>query len=868
MILRAAVCCLAAFLGSLPSARAQAAGAAAWLAASGSLQVEWALAEGEAALDRGAYEDAKASFEQALGFAQRLGDRRAAARSLRGLGDVADDRGDRSTALSAFQEALAAAVSLEDRRLEAQLNQRLGVIASHDGRYDVALELLEKALAAAEGSQAKSLRASVLNNLGVLYVAQGRSELATDYWKRALAQYEEIDDQRDRLRVLNNLGVAHLAPGKTATAVEYFTKLLALDDEVGMETVKAGHWRNLGLAHELAGDFAAARLAYEKSLAAAETLGMADETAVSHEALTRIFLLTDDIGPAMEHSRRALAHFRTSGAIERVWRSLVHEGIALRALGRAEEARRVYLEAVGIIEQTRESATGSGLALGSFLAARVIAYHEMADLSAASGDLLAALDWAEAAKARVLYEIRADRRGTAAAHPDEEALERRLVEQNVKLLRADAAGRAAAEAELARARFDLEALRARLFASRPGLRLRRADLPPLAAADLAALVADGKTAVLSYTVLDDQTLLLLVRHSAAPPGFEVRSFNVPIRTLDLSAAVGKLHRGLAERRLDWAATARELYRFVLAPVEQLLTGTTRLVVVADGALWNLPFHALTDASGRFVIDRWAVSYAPSLRLLSEMAKGERPVGAATLLAVGNALAGGLGEPAALRGRSLSLAPLPDAEREVRSLARFYPQESRRVLLGRDAAEREVKAAAGRFSVLHFAGHAVFDDAAPLHSFLLLSPQDGEEDGLLETWEIADLDLPADLVVLSACETASGRMGVGEGLLGLAWAFMAAGAQGVVASQWPVDSAATGTLMVSFHRGLAAGVAADEALRQASRALRDADGGVTRHPFYWAPFVLLGAPEPSPVPHPSVLSPSRGALRSGPGGPGR
>jgi CHAT domain-containing protein len=340
-------------------------------------------------------------------------------------------------------------------------------------------------------------------------------------------------------------------------------------------------------------------------------------------------------------------------------------------------------------------------------------------------------------------------------------------------------------------------------------------------------------------VLDDKTLLLVVTPSSAAPGFAVKAFDVAVQKLALSAAVEALQRSVAGRRLDFTAQSRELYRLLLGPVEELVAGIRRLVIVADGVLWNVPFHALADAAGRFVIDRHAVSYAPSLRLLAEMGRTGRSANSGNLLAVGNALSGATEEPAALRGRSLKLAPLPDAEREVRSVARYYPQK--RVLLGRDAAEREVKATAGRYGVLHFAGHAVLDDRSPLYSFLLLSAQGEGEDGLLESWEIAELDLPAELVVLSACETASGALGEGEGLLGLSWAFMAAGARGVVASQWPVDSAATSRLMVDFHRGLVAGLASDEALRKASLAVRDAASGATRHPFYWAPFVLVGAP---------------------------
>jgi CHAT domain-containing protein len=115
--------------------------------------------------------------------------------------------------------------------------------------------------------------------------------------------------------------------------------------------------------------------------------------------------------------------------------------------------------------------------------------------------------------------------------------------------------------------------------------------------------------------------------------------------------------------------------------------------------------------------------------------------------------------------------------------------------------------------------------------------DQGEDGLLEAWEILDLKLDADLVVLSACQTAQGGIGDGEGLIGLTWAFLAAGSRSVVASQWPVDSAASRAFMVRFHQRLLRGESKSEALQGAARDL--AAQPFYRHPFYWAGFILVG-----------------------------
>jgi CHAT domain-containing protein len=132
----------------------------------------------------------------------------------------------------------------------------------------------------------------------------------------------------------------------------------------------------------------------------------------------------------------------------------------------------------------------------------------------------------------------------------------------------------------------------------------------------------------------------------------------------------------------------------------------------------------------------------------------------------------------------------------------------------------------------------------MYSYLALAPKGASEDGLLEAWELMQLDLKADLAVLSACETARGRIGAGEGIIGLSWAMFIAGVPSTVVSQWKVDSAGTRDLMVGFHRALITQPQAGqpkptkaEALRRA--ALKLLQNPQTQHPFYWAGFVLVG-----------------------------
>jgi CHAT domain-containing protein len=251
-----------------------------------------------------------------------------------------------------------------------------------------------------------------------------------------------------------------------------------------------------------------------------------------------------------------------------------------------------------------------------------------------------------------------------------------------------------------------------------------------------------------------------------------------------------------------------------------------------------------------MIEDFSLFYAPSLTVLREMHK-KRPSPSlstgtgSTLLALGNPQLSREYQLTAGPIRSFEqLGPLPEAEKEVKTLERLYGAANSRILIGADARESRVKLDASRYAILHFATHGLLDDRNPMFSHLTLAQvaADTPEDGLLEAREIINMDLNAQMAVLSACQMARGRVGAGEGVIGMSWAFFVAGVPTTVASQWKVDSASTTSLMIEFHRrltsvGAKAKETRAESLRQAALVLLRSDR--YRHPFYWAGFVMVG-----------------------------
>jgi CHAT domain-containing protein len=277
----------------------------------------------------------------------------------------------------------------------------------------------------------------------------------------------------------------------------------------------------------------------------------------------------------------------------------------------------------------------------------------------------------------------------------------------------------------------------------------------------------------------------------------------------------------------WRGPLRRLHGHLIAPVEAtgLLARKTRLVLVPHGELHYLPFAALLEDRGRdrFLIERYELLVAPSASVW--LALGDRPSRRA---------------PAGVLAFAPKTGVLPATRQEVAAIARFAGGDAR-VLTGSAATEEAFRRDAPSARVLHLATYGVLNKQNPLFSYVDLGPG-GPHDGRLEVHEAFGLDLAAELVVLSACQTAlgSGRLAdvpPGDDWVGLTRAFLHAGATRVVATLWPVEDQATAVLMERFYQGFTAGADPVRALAAAQRGVLASPA--TAHPFYWAGFVTVG-----------------------------
>jgi CHAT domain-containing protein len=405
---------------------------------------------------------------------------------------------------------------------------------------------------------------------------------------------------------------------------------------------------------------------------------------------------------------------------------------------------------------------------------------------------------------------------------------------------------------------------------------------PLTDDELEGLLSDGESLLL-FSVGDFETCVVLVQKVGGR--LKCRGHAISIRALELKALVDAFRLGCLQPSAVCDVLDAELYQVLLGPFAEDLADTTVLAVAPDGPLNTLPFAALRDPDdGMLLLERMAVAVVPSLTLLRGLRSAPAAARRGALIVdVQNFddtqwIPAAYQIPSEARGvlsllPTFHLTPLEGTRREGDVLESIFGKEAER-LSDRRARENFVKSAANGKQILHFATHGVVDPYNPMQSALVLSPAstDGDEDGFLEAVEILSGGefSGTELVTLSACETGLGLIQGSEGVLGLSWAFLAAGTRSVLASLWRVDDAATQTLMGEFYRNLREkNLGKLEALRQAqltmlwkynpsSKRLRgpgairtlgpeepdqakeaDSPPQEQADPLYWAGFVLTG-----------------------------
>ncbi|HYH10546.1 MAG TPA: CHAT domain-containing protein [Thermoanaerobaculia bacterium] len=744
---------------------------------------------------------------------------------------------------NALRRALTLSDSLGPNNIEI-LHSNLGLVLYHRGDYAEAYRVLIGAhrMQLAKGDEYSM--GSIELRLGRIMEAQNDPELALEFFRSA-AQRKSIK----QWVIHANIGVADAlrALGRLDEAEAAARKALELSQGLPFASLVARAYIILTEISIARGEREDAEKTLLQALEYARTEKDGEVETETLLALGNYHFRNGRVEAARHVAREALTvAARFDFPRPERYAALMLLARAERALGQRDKAIETYERAIDAIESARHVVAGNERQQRLFFEPFHAAYTELADLLFEDGRVEEALQFAERGKGRVLLDALGRERKRAdeeLPQPEREqlaALVKALGDANKRVLALQVADQKpdAAIAEQRAVQVALQQFESEIAIRHPqhGLRTAAAALTP---DDVRALARQPDLVILEYVVHQRATHLVVIA-----PGGALTHHRIPIGAAELAKRVDAYRATLAGRSMRHRAPAHELYDLLLAPAARQLKGKRALAIVPDGALWRLPFESLLGPDDRFVIEHVSCFYLPSLAVYRDvLARQTKPAPRVhTLAAFGNPTAEPTGTGAIYR--DLDLGPLPDAEEEARAIAKLWGPSASVYTRG-EAREEAARQEMQRARIVHFAAHGIFDDANPMFSQIVLArDESSSHDGMLQAWELARLNLTADLVVLSACDTARGHYGAGEGLIGMSWALFAGGCPSTVVAQWKVSSRAASTLMIAFHRKLskeyASPFAKADALRAAQlSALRDAK---TAHPFYWAAFVLVGSPE--------------------------
>jgi CHAT domain-containing protein len=801
--------------------------------------------------DLGDADEALPHYEAAVKAYEKAKDRRRMAYALASLADAYKEIGEWRRAADLFDRAVVMGREVGDARLFSRILYLAGGYYAALGESEPAETYTNEALALARKAGEKEGEANMLFRLAELESDRGQHDLAISTLLEAANGFRDQHNNLGVLRVLRLLGTEYVYVGRPGEALASCDEALRLAHESGART---NEWRCL--------------------MARAKVREKAGDAKGHAEDLTR----------ALEVARSSKAPLDVAETLKACAADEVREG-------RLDEARRDVEEALAIEAHTGDQTLGRELQqtlLGKRkedLARQYVDVLMRLDRKQPGKELAArALEAAENVRARDLLEtldlagVDATK-GVDATLRDEERRARlrlggkqdlvvRLAGDHAKKELVDAAER---EAEEARAHYRDVWLRIRA-ASPTYAALRRPEPPTLGMLQREALDAD--TTLLEYSLGEMSSYLWVVTPKGVTaydlgPRQPIEAAVARVRELLTARACVVRHETdearaarVARADAEYPAAAAELSRLVLAPAGKL--ATNRVAVVADGALQLVPFAALAEpataqplvaahemvslpsAATLAAQRRQLAGRAPAPKALAVLADPVYDAGDARLAGVSAEKTDGGNAVIAQRGIGCGdragLVRLPGTREEADAIAALVPPSDRLEVLGFDANLELVSGEKLRaYRVVHFATHGFAPAGRPDLAGVVLSLYDKagrRKDGVLGLYGLYNLDVPAELVVLSGCETAVGGGEGGEGLVGVARGFMYAGARRVVASLWKVDDAPTAELMKRFYRAMLKGK------RTPAAALREAQLEMLRSkehaaPFYWASFNLYG-----------------------------
>ncbi len=671
----------------------------------------------------GNYDEALENFQRSADIQKTQPDKLGLATAIRGIGNVHRTRGDYGGALESYFNSLSIFKSIK-APLGTTLGS-IGLVRALQGDYAQALEYYGKALKEFEASANKTEMARVLSLIGNVYYVQGQYDSSLNSFRQALALREEMDDKLGQGDVLAGIGSTLLRQQNYSEALDSFENALGLFKSVGNQDRMA-------------------------------------------QVLTRVseaLLLQADYARALSAAESALTMATQSGNGELVWYARNLAGKAQLKLDRGPQAYNSFTSAISTVESLRAE---SSVSAGEYN--RSLPYLSAIDFLMSQHRPSEAFHYAEGAKIEFLIDLLKNNNAVPGKglSPDQRREEKRLSGEVASLeiqLERDSEQRSSSEARrsdlrnrLRTARTAYADFRQKVFGANPGAKISRGELAPLRLEDIGSLITDTSTALLEYTITENNTYLFVLTADKPrrnrPIEINLKVYPLEIKYNELASRVRNFHQLLTSRADNFHELARELYDILVKPAQDQIALKTKIVVVPDSVLWRLPFEALQMADDHYVVDSAQVSYAPSLSALREMRKQPSPIGRLNSLLVAYAnpdLSKKFTSRFELAYGDIKLEASADQQEEIKRIATIYGVKTSRLSVGPQANAEQIQSGTSRARILHFAVPVILDDTSPMSSFITLSPGTSEQDGFFNTRKIMELESPTELVVASTAQ---------------------------------------------------------------------------------------------------------------------
>jgi len=697
------------------------------------------------------------------------------------------------------------------RVAEALLN--IGTIFNGIGKYPEALENLGKAQNKYRILEDSTGISDSYNQIGFVYLNLGDLNTALEKFNEAISITKKLNDQWGLAGIYNNLGIMLQNAGRYEKALEYANNALNMYEELDDQSSVIVSLNNIGTIYYDMKDYHSAEEYYLRGLKMCRELKIKDQEANYLLNLANAQGLMGRMDEALLNYQEGFEIARTLNSPDLTWKFITGLAETYETSGEYDKVVELNDTALKILEGLRNTLP-SQYFKATFMAKERYVYEDIIDLlgtlhekDPAKGYDKLAFSYAEQSKSRVLLdqlgESFANSKNNSGGNPEKN--------------------------------------HGSIFNPRP-----------LTLTELQELAPDQNCVFLEYYVGDSSSSLWVVTRN------DHRLFMLPGREI-LREQVETIRFALQDREQTstgfFTQSGYTLFRELIQPAEKYFSNNSKLIIIPDGILNYLPFEVLLTETNEinsevsfadlpFLVKNYPVSYAQSASVLKSLLAKQPGAedshkNIKTLIAFGDPVYEDANETPFTSSKKYHR--LKYSGKEVENIASFFKKRSAEIYLRNAATEENVKRAGElkKFNYVHFATHGFIDENKPdLSSLILTQDNDSGEDGFLQATEIFNLDLNSDLVVLSACQTGLGKLVRGEGLVGLTRAFMYAGTPSVLVSLWSVSDISTATLMGEFYKNLIINkLGKTEALRKAQLTLMSDEKYA--HPFYWAPFVLIG-----------------------------